>query len=273
MPLLRRPSRVHPDAPALALAGKQVRARLEADPAAYRLPVDAVEIYGVGEFFSADECARLIAMVDAVARPSPTYHNNADNGRTSYSGDVNRADPFIRMIERRIDDLMGIAPEHGEVIQGQRYQPGQQFRAHYDYFDTTADYWPAEQARGGQRTWTALFRAAAAGRAAGVEQHGRGRETEPAGPARRAASGARREVYRDEMVPRAALALGVMVLMRCVCLPKSVDGASLGRNLSNSAYFWSVAQKLLRYLKGENCHETWTIVLRLDDCIRCSSGT
>jgi prolyl 4-hydroxylase len=154
--MLRRPSRDHPDASALALAGKQVRARLEADPAAYRLPVDAVEIYGVGEFFSADECARLIAMVDAVARPSPTYHNNADNGRTSYSGDVNPGDPFIRMIERRIDDLMGIAPNHGEVIQGQRYQPGQQFRAHYDYFDTTADYWPAEQARGGQRTWTAM---------------------------------------------------------------------------------------------------------------------
>jgi prolyl 4-hydroxylase len=51
---------------------------------------------------------------------------------------------------------MGIEHAHGEVIQGQRYQPGQQFRAHFDYFDTSAAYWPTEQVRGGQRTWTAM---------------------------------------------------------------------------------------------------------------------
>ncbi len=133
-----------------------MRARLDADPSVYRLPVDAIEIYGVADFFSADECTRLIAMVDAAARPSPTFHGNADNGRTSYSGDVNPSDPLIRMIERRIDDLMGIEASHGEVIQGQRYTPGQQFRGHYDFFETQADYWPAERERGGQRTWTAM---------------------------------------------------------------------------------------------------------------------
>ena len=86
----------------------------------------------------------------------PTYHNNADSGRTSYSGDVDPDDPFIKMLERRIDDLMGIEHAHGEVIQGQRYEPGQQFRAHFDYFDTSAGYWPTEEGRGGQRTWTAM---------------------------------------------------------------------------------------------------------------------
>ena len=156
MPLLRRSSRADPDTAALAHAGERVRARLDADPSAYRLPVDTIEIYGVADFFSADECARLIAMVDAVARPSPTYHNNPDKGRTSYSGDVNPADPFIRMLERRIDDLMGIEASHGEVIQGQRYEPGQEFRAHFDFFNTSAEYWKTEQARGGQRTWTAM---------------------------------------------------------------------------------------------------------------------
>ncbi|WP_298286054.1 2OG-Fe(II) oxygenase [Novosphingobium sp.] len=156
MPLLRRSSRTDPDSAALAHAGERVRARLDADPSAYRLPVDTIEIYGVADFFSADECARLIAMVDAVARPSPTYHNNTDKGRTSYSGDVDPSDPFIRMLERRIDDLMGIDPRHGEVIQGQRYEPGQEFRAHFDFFNTSADYWKTEQARGGQRTWTAM---------------------------------------------------------------------------------------------------------------------
>ena len=133
-----------------------MRARLDADPSVYRLPVDGIELYGVADFFTAEECARLIKMVDAVARPSPTYHSKADSGRTSYSGDVDPSDPFIRMLERRIDDLLGIEHAHGEVIQGQRYEPGQQFRAHFDYFDTSADYWPTEVKRGGQRTWTAM---------------------------------------------------------------------------------------------------------------------
>lgn len=157
---LRRTSFRETDSPALSRAGERVRARLDADPSAYRLPVNAIEIYGVADFFSPEECARLITLVDAAARPSPTFRSNAgqadDGGRTSYSGDVDRADPFIRMIERRIDDLMGIEASHGEVVQGQRYAPGQQFRAHFDYFDTAADYWPGERARGGQRTWTAM---------------------------------------------------------------------------------------------------------------------
>lgn len=144
------------DAPLLAKVGEGVRARLEADPSAYRLPVDGIELYGVADFFSAEECTRLIALVDAVARPSPTYHGNADSGRTSYTGDVDSSDPFIRMIERRIDDFLGIDPDFGEVVQGQRYEPGQQFRAHFDYFDTSAAYWPTEVKRGGQRSWTAM---------------------------------------------------------------------------------------------------------------------
>lgn len=156
----RRPSSRDVDGPALARVGERVRTRLDADPSVYRLPVDAIEIYGVADFFSPDECKRLIDMVDAVARPSPTFDGTisagGDGGRTSYSGDVDPSDPFIRMIERRIDDLMGIEASYGEVVQGQRYAPGQQFRAHFDFFETKADYWPAERERGGQRTWTAM---------------------------------------------------------------------------------------------------------------------
>ena len=48
----------------LALLGETVRARLDADPAAYRLPVDGVEIYAVADFLNAAECERLITLVD-----------------------------------------------------------------------------------------------------------------------------------------------------------------------------------------------------------------
>ncbi len=156
MVLKRRPTPADPDTLALKSMGKAVCARLDRDPAAYRLPVEGLAIYGVGGFLSASECARLIEMVDAVAVPSPTYHGNSDNGRTSFTGDVDPAAPFIRMLQRRIDDLLGIEPACGETLQGQRYAPGQQFRAHFDHFDPSAAYWPGEQARGGQRSWTAM---------------------------------------------------------------------------------------------------------------------
>lgn len=144
------------DAPALQRLGHEVRARLADDPSVYRLPVDDLEIYGVGDFLSPTECERLCRMVDSVARPSPTYNNNEDGGRTSYSGDVDPTDPFVMMIQRRIDDLLGIEPALGETIQGQRYQVGQEFRAHFDFFNTSTSYWPEETTRGGQRSWTAM---------------------------------------------------------------------------------------------------------------------
>lgn len=145
-----------PDTAALQRVGKLVRARLEADPGAYRLPVDDLEIFGFSGFFSDIECQRLMAIVDAVARPSPTYSPQGESGRTSYSGDVDPWDPFIRMLQRRIDDLLGIDPSFGETIQGQRYAPGQEFRGHFDHFDPSQPYWATEHKRGGQRSWTAM---------------------------------------------------------------------------------------------------------------------
>ena len=76
-----------PDTRALKRLGEAVRARLAADPQVYQMPVEGLELYGVGGFFSPAECDRLIAIVDTAARPSPTYHNNGDSGRTSFSGD------------------------------------------------------------------------------------------------------------------------------------------------------------------------------------------
>lgn len=145
-----------PDRAELARIGEVVRARLDADPAAYRLPVEGVEIYAVTDFLSARDCQRLMAVIDEVAQPSPTYNNNTDGGRTSYTGDVDPRDPFIRMLQRRIDDLMGMEPALGETLQGQRYTEGQEFKHHYDYFVASHEYWDDERKRGGQRSWTAM---------------------------------------------------------------------------------------------------------------------
>ena len=151
-----RSSNRDPDRAELRRIGEAVRARLDADPAAYRLPVEGAELYAIADFLSPVDCNRLMATIDAVARPSPTYNNNSDGGRTNYTGDVDRNDPFIRTLERRIDDLLGMDPALGETLQGQRYTQGQEFKHHFDYFIDKHAYWDLERERGGQRSWTAM---------------------------------------------------------------------------------------------------------------------
>jgi len=146
-----------PDQAALARLGAAVRTRLAANPDVYRVETDQVELFAVGDFLTADECAQLCAMIDAVAHPSALHEVGYDSGfRTSYSGDLDPRDAFVVGISQRIDALIGVDPAIGEPVQGQRYLPGQQFKPHNDWFYTTESYWPLEDARGGQRSWTAM---------------------------------------------------------------------------------------------------------------------
>lgn len=146
-----------PDRDALKRVGASVRKRLEADPGAYRVPTDKAEIYAIGGFFSPEECARLVTVIDRVAQPSE-LHDIAYKAkfRTSYSGNFDPWDPFSIAVGRRIDDLLGLPKPCGETIQGQRYLPGQEFKPHWDFFSTDQAYWKQEQKRGGQRSWTAM---------------------------------------------------------------------------------------------------------------------
>jgi prolyl 4-hydroxylase len=148
----------NPDRDRLRRQGRRVRERLEAHPGVYKVKVSKAEIYALGGFLSPEECARLIELIDSVARPSTAFDADYSTGyRTSYSGDPDPSDPFIRRIQRRMDDLLGIDPTYGETLQGQRYQPGQQFQAHTDWFPANTPYWEEERDRGGQRSITAMI--------------------------------------------------------------------------------------------------------------------
>jgi prolyl 4-hydroxylase len=130
------------DQAAIARVGATVRSRLATDPSVYRVPVERAEIFAVQNFLSAGECEHIMQMIDAAARPSTVFAGYGEEGdRTSYSGDVDPSDSFVRMIERRICDLMGLKESWGETFQGQRYE---------------AAYWPRESKMGGQRCWTAM---------------------------------------------------------------------------------------------------------------------
>lgn len=139
------------------LIGERVKARLDADPRMERLPSDLAVAYRCRDYLDASRCAQLIAMIDANRRPS-TLLTDRDSSevRTSESCDMQRAAPEVREIDEGIAALLGIAPENAETMQGQRYEVGQLFRPHHDYFHDRESYWPAMKISGGQRTWTAM---------------------------------------------------------------------------------------------------------------------
>lgn len=141
-----------------ATVGREVAARLDADPRFERLQVPAMQAYAARDYLSADQCAALIAMIDANRRPSTLLTDRGNSAfRTSESCDMARWSPDVQPIDEAIAASLGIEPDKGETMQGQRYAPGQQFRVHHDYFHEGESYWPKMRESGGQRTWTAMI--------------------------------------------------------------------------------------------------------------------
>lgn len=153
-----QPSRATNDLDYRISIGAYVNARLQVNPKAFRIPCnDLLDIYIVRDFLDARDCSELVALIDADNEPSKLLSYNGDNEfRTSHSCNVDPADPTVLRVETKLASLLGIDPIHGETIQGQRYQVGQQFKPHYDFFHQGESYWEEMMRTGGQRTWTAM---------------------------------------------------------------------------------------------------------------------
>jgi prolyl 4-hydroxylase len=59
-------------------------------------------------------------------------------------------------VDRRIAALLGLDLSASEPLQGQRYAPGQEFKAHTDTFEPGGYDYHVHTAETGQRTWTAM---------------------------------------------------------------------------------------------------------------------
>jgi prolyl 4-hydroxylase len=144
--------------PERARIGREVAARLEANPRVEHIPAGRATLYAARDFLSAATCAELVRLIDADLRPSEMVGppEAGDDYRTSRSCNLPLANPAVHRVEQGIAALLGLPPSNAEALQGQRYAPGEQFREHVDYFRGDMDYWPEERDSGGQRTWTAM---------------------------------------------------------------------------------------------------------------------
>lgn len=141
---------------ARAEMGERVRRRLTRNPMVSRVDAGRAEMFLRHGLVTPRECAALIERVDAGCKPSKLFSGTDSDYRTSSSCNLDIYDPLVIAVTKRIDALMAIETDHGELLQGQRYHPGQEYRLHCDYFPAQAHYWPAMRASGGQRCWTAM---------------------------------------------------------------------------------------------------------------------
>jgi prolyl 4-hydroxylase len=126
-------------------------------PGVQRVPSPKVAMFIRKDFLEPEICIELMKQIDADRRPSTIADPNGDYAfRTSETCDLRSSDPVVAEVERRITALVGINPPHGEPLQGQRYEVGQEFKAHTDYFEPSGADYARYCTVAGQRTWTVM---------------------------------------------------------------------------------------------------------------------
>ena len=133
-------------------------ARLASAPGVQRVPTHELELFVVRGFLDPATCAALIERIDERRRPSEIADDvGVENFRTSETCDLDWRDPVVGEVDRKIAGLLGLPLDASEAIQGQRYAPGQAFKAHTDTFEPGGYDFYVHTADTGQRTWTAMI--------------------------------------------------------------------------------------------------------------------
>jgi len=121
-----------------------------------------LEMYVIDNFLNNDECSKIIDIINlSNLENSSTYNSDDPNeskvndfrtSKTCYFLDSNE---LINNIESRICRTLGINNRFSEKIQGQKYEVGQEFKLHSDYFDPYV--LKENKSINGQRTWTFMI--------------------------------------------------------------------------------------------------------------------
>jgi len=114
-------------------------------------------IYFIPDFLADEECREL--MMAAAGSLSVSAMLDESEGeyvqtasRSSYGARIERgANGLVRRIESRISKLTSLPIAHGEDLQLLRYQVGEEYRPHFDYFDPATAGGAKMLAHGSQR--------------------------------------------------------------------------------------------------------------------------
>lgn len=127
------------------------------------LALNEPRIVLLGGLLSDDECDRMIELArgklqrsTVVNEKSGVYDVHPD--RTSEGTYFPRGEnELVSRVERRIAEALGYPVENGEPIQVLHYNPGAQYKPHFDYFDPQHPGNAPMLAMGGQRVATVVM--------------------------------------------------------------------------------------------------------------------
>lgn len=96
----------------------------------------------LGNVLSDEECDELIRLAkakDSMQRSKIGTAREVNELRTSSSMFLEESEnDIVARVEKRVSAIMNIPIEHGEGIQILKYTPGQEYKAHYDFFSSTS---------------------------------------------------------------------------------------------------------------------------------------
>ena len=125
----------------------------------FRIRTNKAEIYSIDDFLNPEETKEVISIIKTRLRPSTiaSGEGETDQGyRTSKTCDLgNLENKLLKDIDRRICNFLGIDHKFSEVIQGQFYEVGEEFKAHTDFFEK--DQMQEYGGDRGQRTYTFMI--------------------------------------------------------------------------------------------------------------------
>jgi len=111
------------------------------------------------DVISKDDCQQLIDLGRPSLEPSKTLEPFQEDFRTSSHTflDYDDGNEVVDNVFEIITNMIQVPLENCEGMQIVHYKPGQYYKPHWDYFDTSSDIHIEETRRGGQRTWTAFL--------------------------------------------------------------------------------------------------------------------
>ena len=130
--------------------------RQEHQPRAWRLDTPLAQVYELPGLLNRDQCDEVIEAINRSLKPSTVTRGSSDY-RTSRTCHLRQNSPDLAaQLDRRFAELLGVDRRFSEPIQGQRYDPGEYFKEHTDWFSPGTKEFTTHTTSGGQRTWTLM---------------------------------------------------------------------------------------------------------------------
>lgn len=115
-------------------------------------------IYIIDNFITSKECKELIeSSKNSFIKSQISKQVTDPDFRTSYTSNFKKENEAQRNIDKKISSFLKIPDRKGEPMQFQYYKVGNQFKAHWDYFDPKDEMYKKDLDKNGQRTWTFML--------------------------------------------------------------------------------------------------------------------